>query len=60
MILHTLAAAYAETGNYELAAATARRGLELAVAQKNDALAATLRREILLYEAGKPERETPP
>jgi len=60
MILHTLAAAYAETGNYELAAATARRGLELAVAQKNDALAATLRREILLYEAGKPEREAPP
>jgi tetratricopeptide (TPR) repeat protein len=57
MTLHTLAAAYAETGNYALAAVTARRGLELAVAQKNDALAATLREEIQLYEAGKPARD---
>jgi tetratricopeptide (TPR) repeat protein len=57
MILHTLAAACAETGSYELAAATARRGLELAVAQKNDALAATLQKEIKLYESGSPARD---
>jgi tetratricopeptide (TPR) repeat protein len=54
----TLAAAYAETGNYGLAAATARRGLELAVEQKNDKLAATLQKEIQLYGAGKPVRES--
>jgi tetratricopeptide (TPR) repeat protein len=60
MIQHTLAAAYAETGNYGLAAATAQRGLELAVEQKNDKLAATLQKEIQLYQAGKPARESTP
>ena len=58
MILHTLAAAYAEEGSYTLAAATARRALELATGPKDDALAATLRREIQLYERGAPVRET--
>jgi Flp pilus assembly protein TadD len=56
-VLHTLAAAYAETGNYGQAAATARRGLELALAQKNDTLAATLQKEIKLYETGAPVRD---
>jgi tetratricopeptide (TPR) repeat protein len=56
-ILRTLAAAYAESGNYGLASVTARRALELAVEQKNDALAATLQKEIKLYEAGAPARE---
>jgi len=51
MILHTLAAAYAEAGSFNLAAGTARSGLELALAQTNDALAATLQKEINLYEA---------
>ncbi|MGD1083255.1 MAG: tetratricopeptide repeat protein [Verrucomicrobiota bacterium] len=60
MILHTLAAARAETGDYALAATTAQRGLELAVAQKNDALAATLQKEVQLYETRKPVREAPP
>jgi tetratricopeptide (TPR) repeat protein len=60
MMLHTLAAAYAETGDYGLAAATARRGLELAKGQKNGALVATLQREIQLYQADKPVREGPP
>jgi tetratricopeptide (TPR) repeat protein len=53
-ILHTLAAAYAAAGNYKLAVATARRSLELALEQKNDTLAATLEKEIKLYEAGMP------
>jgi tetratricopeptide (TPR) repeat protein len=57
MTPHTLAAAYAETGSYGLAAATARRGLELATEQKNGALAATLQKEIQLYEARAPVRE---
>ncbi|MGD1085376.1 MAG: tetratricopeptide repeat protein [Verrucomicrobiota bacterium] len=56
-VLHTLAAAYAEAGSYGMAATTARRALELAVEQKNDALAATLQTEIKLYEAGTPVRE---
>ena len=58
--LHTLAAAYAEAGSYGLAAATARRGLELAMEQKNGALAAALQREIKLYDAGAPVRDAPP
>jgi tetratricopeptide (TPR) repeat protein len=58
-ILHTLAAAYAEQGSYALAAATARRGLELAVEQKQDALAAALQEEIKLYEANSPLRDAP-
>ena len=57
LVLHTLAAAYAEAGSYGLAAVTARRGLELAVEQKNDALAAMLQKEIKLYEADTPARE---
>ncbi|MGA3181240.1 MAG: tetratricopeptide repeat protein [Verrucomicrobiota bacterium] len=56
-ILRTLAAAYAETGSYGLAAVTARRALELAVEQKNDPLGSTLQKEIKLYEAGAPVRE---
>ena len=58
-ILRTLAAAYAEEGSYGQAAATARRALELAVAQKNDALAAALPKEIQLYQANTPMRDAP-
>jgi tetratricopeptide (TPR) repeat protein len=58
MVLHTLAAAYAEAGSYAMATATARHALELAVAQKNDALAATLQKEIKLYDANSPVRDT--
>ena len=56
-IQQTLAAAYAENGSYPTAVATARRALELALAQKNDTLAATLQLEIQLYEANTPERD---
>jgi tetratricopeptide (TPR) repeat protein len=59
VILHTLAAAYAEQGSYGLAAATARRALELAGQQKQDALAAALQQEIKLYEANTPLRNAP-
>jgi len=58
LILRTLATAYAAEGNYALAAATARRALELAAAQKQDALAATLQQEIKNYEARMPSRES--
>jgi tetratricopeptide (TPR) repeat protein len=56
-ILRVLAAAYAEDGGYGLAAVTARRALELAAAQKNDALAATLQKDLKLYDAGAPLRD---
>jgi tetratricopeptide (TPR) repeat protein len=57
VILRTLAAAYAEEGNYGRAVLTARQALELAVAQKNGTLSATLQRDIKLYEAGTPVRD---
>jgi tetratricopeptide (TPR) repeat protein len=60
LVLHTLAAAYAEEGSYTLAAATAGRALELATAQKDEPLAASLQREIKLYEAGAPVRDRIP
>jgi tetratricopeptide (TPR) repeat protein len=59
VILRTLAAAYAEEGNYEQAAATIRRALDLAAAQHNDPLAAALRKEIQLYQANTPLRDVP-
>jgi Flp pilus assembly protein TadD len=59
IVLHTLAAAYAEAGRYGDAAATARRALELAAAGKNDDLTTKLPEEIKLYEADRPIRDTP-
>jgi tetratricopeptide (TPR) repeat protein len=59
LVLRTLAAAYAETGSCGMASVTARHALDLAIGQKNDALAATLQKEIKLYEADTPVREGP-
>jgi tetratricopeptide (TPR) repeat protein len=56
VVLRTLAAAYAEVGRFADAAATARRALALAVAQKDDQLEAKLPIEIAGYEAGTPLR----
>jgi tetratricopeptide (TPR) repeat protein len=53
--LHTLAAAYAETGRFPEALATARQALSLAGDNPN--LAASLRQEILLYQKGAPVRQ---
>jgi len=54
-ILRTLAAAYAQDGQYSDAIRTAQRALELS--QNIPALASALRRELQLYEAGKPYDE---
>jgi Flp pilus assembly protein TadD len=51
-ILRTLAAAYAQAGQYSNAVQTAQRALQLA--QSNAPLASTLQREIKLYQAGQP------
>jgi tetratricopeptide (TPR) repeat protein len=59
VILQTLAVAYAQAGSYGLAADTARRALELAVAQNKDALAAALQKEIKFYETNAPPPNAP-
>jgi Tfp pilus assembly protein PilF len=56
IILHTLAAAFAEAGQFSEAVETAQRALSLAGAQSNTALAGALQSEIKLYQAGKPFR----
>jgi tetratricopeptide (TPR) repeat protein len=58
-VLHTLAAAYAETGRYTDAAATARRALEVATAQSNSDLMSKLPDELKLYATGQPLRDPP-
>jgi tetratricopeptide (TPR) repeat protein len=55
-VLETLAAAYAETGRFPDASATARRALNIALHRKDDALASSIRSGIALYDAGTPLR----
>ncbi len=52
-ILRTLAAAYAQTGDYPDALQTARKALQLAAALSESDTAAALRGDIQLYEAGR-------
>ena len=59
VILRTLAAAFAEAGQFPQAIQTAGQALQLAVAQANSAWADRLRSEIKLYQAGNPLREDP-
>jgi protein O-mannosyl-transferase len=57
-ILGTLAAAYAETGQFVAAIKTVERAVVLATARGDTALADELRMRIKLYRAGSPYRET--
>ena len=59
-ILGTLAAAYAETGQFAEAVQTARKAVDLATQQNNPAMAEAIKRMIGAYEAGMPIRESPP
>ncbi|HEV2045785.1 MAG TPA: hypothetical protein VGQ95_04230 [Chthoniobacterales bacterium] len=59
IVLRTLAAAYAETGESSKAIDTARRAAELAMAQQNQSLVETLQSEMELYRVNKPHRELP-
>jgi tetratricopeptide (TPR) repeat protein len=59
-MLRTLAAAEAEAGRFVGAAETARQALQLAAVQKNDPLAATLQKELELYQMNTPLREGKP
>jgi tetratricopeptide (TPR) repeat protein len=59
IVLHTLAAAYAEAGRFSEAVETAQHALRLAEAQSNASLAGQLQLEMKLYQAGSPFH-TPP
>ena len=60
IVLRTLAAAYAESGDFSKAIDTAQRAIDLSTTQNNTSLLATLRHEIELYQARTPYRESPP
>ncbi|MEY2429556.1 MAG: hypothetical protein QOJ40_2441, partial [Verrucomicrobiota bacterium] len=51
-ILNTLGAAYAETQQFDQAAEIERKALDLATRSGDDALAAEIRRVLLLYSSG--------
>jgi protein O-mannosyl-transferase len=58
-VRRTLAAAYAEIGQFAQAIEIAQGAFRLAEAQGDSALAAQLRKEIATYRAGSPYREAP-
>jgi protein O-mannosyl-transferase len=57
IIFRTLAAAYAETGEFSRAIQAAQHGIELANSQGNSGLAAELQGNIALYEQRRPLRD---
>jgi Flp pilus assembly protein TadD len=59
-MLGTLAAAYAETGRFADAVATAQKAIELARADGDTRFAAVNEQLLRLYRAGKPYHEPPP
>lgn len=59
LIAGTLAAAYAEAGQFSEARATVERAVQLASAQGKTALVADLQAQARFYEAGQPYREAP-
>ncbi|HUA39785.1 MAG TPA: tetratricopeptide repeat protein [Candidatus Sulfopaludibacter sp.] len=58
-ILDTLAAAYAEAGQFPEAITTARQALDLSVAQSNKTLTGLIQNQIQLFETNAPYREKP-
>ena len=57
--LDTLAAAYAESGQFEDAVQTARRAVELAPGAGDQNLAIAIRGRLAMYEAGRPYHQLP-
>ena len=57
-LIATLAAAYAEARRLPEAIETAKQALQVAAAQKRNALAIRIRAEIAAYQAGAPYRDT--
>ena len=60
LVIRTLAAAYAEAGDFVKAADAAQRAIDLARSQSNQSLVGTLQHELELYRARTPYRESPP
>jgi tetratricopeptide (TPR) repeat protein len=60
LILHTLAAAYAENGQFPKAVAAAKEALQLADERGFASLAESLRNKIVLYQAGSAYHELTP
>ncbi len=58
-LLGTLAASYAEAGQFSNAVATAQQALQLAAQQGNQLLSTKLHRELGLYQLGLPCRDNP-
>jgi tetratricopeptide (TPR) repeat protein len=58
VILRTLAAAYAENGQFPEAVASAQRALQLATAQNNIPVVNALEEQLRFYQAGSPFRDT--
>jgi len=59
LVLRTLAAGYAEAGQFGKAIESARAAIDVARAQGDNSLAETLKQEIALYELALPYRESP-
>jgi tetratricopeptide (TPR) repeat protein len=57
ILFRTLAAAYAETGQFSQAIETAQQGITLANSQGNPGLAAELQSSLLLYQEQRPLRD---
>jgi protein O-mannosyl-transferase len=57
LVLRTLAAAYAEAGQFGKAIETAHAAMQRGQSQRDDSLAVELQQEIALYELGLPYRE---
>src|SRR4029077_8105894 len=58
LVLRTLAAAYAENGEFANAITTARSAMQLARMHGEDSLTTDLDQQIALYQLGMPYRET--
>jgi len=58
LVLRTLAAAYAENGEFAKAIRTARSAMQLARMHREDSLTTDLDQQIALYQLGMPYRET--
>ena len=58
VVLRTLAAAYAENGQFSYAVATAQQALQIAQLQHNVQLGATIGQQLKFYQNGQPFRDT--
>jgi hypothetical protein len=58
-VLDTLAAAYADSGQFARAIPLAKQALQLAVGRGNSKMATAIGNRLKLYEAGKPYHESP-